>query len=128
MNEIDLAYATVHYQAPVVFSVFREGIQLDEWHVRELLETASKLSNNKPYLLLSDVPGFLSISSGARAIASSKAESPQIVANAVLINNLAIKLVANFFARYNQPHFAFKVFTDRKKAMDWLMTFDPQKS
>jgi len=127
MNLIELPFAKLYYKAPIVYLVLNEGVNLDAPDIKQIIKSCEQLSDHKPYLLFSDARVFLSITAEGRKIASDPNESKLVIANAVLINNLSIKLVANFFATFNQPHFKFKVFTNRQKAVDWLLKFELTK-
>jgi hypothetical protein len=127
MNHIDFPHSTVTYKAPVMYLKFKEGAELDVKEVREMILAAESLSGKRPYLLFSDVRNHVAITGEARKIAADKRESPCVIANAVLSNNFALKLTANFFIRVNKPHFPVRVFNDEVRAHLWLMQFDPQK-
>jgi hypothetical protein len=127
MNQVDFPHSTVIYKAPVMYLVFKEGAELDVKEVKEMIVAAETLAGKKPYLLFSDVRNHISISTEGRKIAADRKEAPFVIANAVLTNNLALKLTANFFVKVNKPHFPLKVFTDEFKAKIWLMSFDPDK-
>ena len=127
MGPIEFPHAIISYKAPVITIKFKEGSTLDVGEIRELIVAAEKLTNNRPYLLFSDVRVFLTITPEARKVSASKTEAPYLIANAALINNLPLALTANFFVKFNQPHFKFKMFNNEKKAMKWLLQFDPDK-
>ncbi len=127
MEEIELAYCTIRYKAPVIFLTFRENAFIDVAETREMIRESEKLTAKKPYLILSDSRVFLTITPEARKISADKIEAPLLVANAIMVNNLPLALTANFFLKFNKPHFKFKVFNNREKAMKWLLQFDPSK-
>jgi hypothetical protein len=128
MKEIKFSHTTVRYQEPLISLVFNEGADLDIAEVRELIAAAEKLSGKKPYLLFSDVRVNMGITPEARKVSADKKEAPYVVANAVLVNNLGLSITANFFMKFNKPHFPVKVFYDEAKAMEWLMKFELKKS
>lgn len=127
MNQIDFPHSAIIYKAPVVYLVFKEGAELDVKEVREMIAAAEMLAGKKPYLLFSDVRNHVAITPEARKVSADKKESRYVIANAVLTNNFALKLTANFFIKVNKPHFPVKVFNDELKAHLWLASFDPEK-
>ena len=40
---------------------------------------------------------------------------------ALVVNNLAYRILSNFFIRFNRPVVPTKVFNSRKKALVWLL-------
>ena len=125
-NCTELLWVTVTYHAPVIQLVFKEGANIDVANIRELITECGKLSGHKPFLLLCDVTAFITITPEARKMASDPEESSLVKATAVVINNLALKLVADFFVSFNKPGYKFKVFKDKQKAMDWLLKSDQE--
>ncbi len=123
MNKIEFSHTTVELRLGIVWLLFKENAELGVDEIKELIKATEKLSDYKPYLLMSDVRVNLSITPEARKVAADEKEAPLLVANAVIVNNLAIRLTANFFSSFNKPHFEFKVFNSEKKAIDWLMKF-----
>jgi hypothetical protein len=123
MADIQFKHSTVSYDSNTILIVFKEGAKMDVPEARELIVAAEKLSSKKPYTILSDIRNRVEISPEARKVAAAKEEAPLLVANAVLTDNIALKLTANFFVKINKPPFPVKMFTDRSKALSWLKEF-----
>ncbi len=121
MKQIEFSHTTVEIRDGVIWLIFKDNAEIDVKEVRELVKAAETLSGNKTYLLMSDVRVHLTITSEARKVAAEKKEAPFLVANAVIVNNLPVRVTANFFSSFNKPFFAFKVFSDEKKALTWLL-------
>jgi hypothetical protein len=49
-------------------------------------------------------------------------KDPFIVAYAVIANNLAYRIIANFFLKVNKPEVPFKLFASIKDAESWLQS------
>lgn len=45
---------------------------------------------------------------------------------ALLVNNVGMKLLANFYSKFNHQSVPVKVFTDESEAIDWLMGINEQ--
>jgi hypothetical protein len=71
------------------------------------------------------------VTTGKRVIISKEArdngvlieEISPVNAMAVIVQNLAYRLVADFYLRFNKPKIPYKVFTDQEKAVDWCKQF-----
>ncbi|MDF2436169.1 MAG: hypothetical protein K0Q95_545 [Bacteroidota bacterium] len=127
MRGIEFEHSTISFDSSVIFIVFKKGAKMDVASAREMIVSAEKLSDKKPYLMFSDIRNHVEITPEARKVAADKKEAPLIIANAVLTDNVALKLTANFFVKINRPHFPVKLFTDRSKAMLWLKQFNRQE-
>ena len=122
MKKVELSYATLEIREGIIWLILKEDADLDVKEIKEFTAICEKLSGNKPYFLISDARVNLSITSDARKAAASKELSPLLVANAVLVNNVAVRMVANFFTAVNKPHFKYKVFNEETEALAWLST------
>ncbi|MGZ3900354.1 MAG: DUF7793 family protein [Bacteroidia bacterium] len=120
MQSIELSYCTLRFDGTMVVLSIKDGSVFDVAECREMIKMATRLADNKPYVLLSDARVYFSITPEGRKITADKKEAPLLKANAVIINNLPARLLANFFGNFNKPHFKFKVFTSEKKAVAWL--------
>jgi hypothetical protein len=120
MKKAELSYATLEKRGDFIWLIIKEDAELDVKEVKEFTSMCEKLSGNKPYFLISDARVNLSITTEGRKAAASRTISPLLVANAVLVNNVAVRMVANFFTAVNKPHFKYKVFNEEQEALAWL--------
>jgi hypothetical protein len=118
---VDLPYCTVSYTSPVTTIRFKENAELDALETREMIAAVQLVGKNRPCFLLSDARGDLNITSEGRKIAADKIENPNLIANAVVVDSLSVKLTANFFLKFNKPYFKLKIFNTEEKAMEWLL-------
>lgn len=122
MQNVELPYCTLSFDGKIITLILKDGATFDVAECREMIQISTRLANNKPYVVLSDARAYFTITHEGRKVCSDKTEAPLLKANAVLINNLPARLLANFFGNFNKPHFKFKVFTSEKKALKWLKT------
>ncbi len=45
------------------------------------------------------------------------------IASAVVTDNLAVRLIANFISKFYKLDFPFKIFDSEEKALEWLLKF-----
>jgi hypothetical protein len=120
MKPIELSYATIEKRGGIIWLIMKEDAEIDVKEIIEFTAICEEISGHKPYILVSDARVNLTITSEARKAAASKEVSPLLLANAVLVNNIAVRMVANFFTTVNKPHFKYKVFNEEKEALNWL--------
>jgi hypothetical protein len=118
---VELSYCTVLFKYPVTTLRFKENAELDVKEIREIFTTVDTLNNGRPGFVLTDARVDLTITAEGRKIAADKEEFPSLVANAVVLNSLPVKLTANFFLKFNKPHFKLRIFNTEEKAMEWLI-------
>lgn len=116
----DYPYCNLSLLEMTVILKLKEDAVVDVKEATAILRTADELANNQPYCILTDARTYFTITPEARQIFADKKFTGLVTANAVIVNNLAAKLVANFFSRFNRPHFYFQVFSNEEKAKLWL--------
>ncbi len=61
------------------------------------------------------------VTEDGRRFAKDKEYSFPKICNAIVVNNLAHKLLANFYLRFNKPFYPFKVFSKMEEAEKWCL-------
>lgn len=91
--------------------------------IKALQEALYEISDNKPFRLLFDVKDqFVQIDAKARKFAASAPVTDLFIAEAIVINTLAMRMVFNFYLKVDRPHFPTKAFNSSLKAEQWLLT------
>jgi hypothetical protein len=81
-----------------------------------------KISKRKPFASLIDARHkYGNITNEARVhyVTDEKTKTIRL-AEAIVINNLPAKIIANFYIRYNKPSNPVKIFSKREDAINWL--------
>ncbi|MGV3632555.1 MAG: hypothetical protein ACO1O6_15215 [Bacteroidota bacterium] len=97
-----------------------EEITLD--HMKQLIARIREMGAGKKMCVYMSVNEFVTITIDALNYAASKECSEVTQANAVLVDNLAKKLVFNFYLRVNKPTTLTKTFSTKDEAFDWLIS------
>lgn len=123
MNELSFSFGRIKYEAPHMYLSINEGITLEGVHMRQVIGEFERLAGSDRILVLTDARVMLEATAGARAVAADPGLGALVKANAILVNNLAVQLIANSFIWMNRPPFPLRVFKDEAKAMEWLREF-----
>lgn len=122
MNELKLSYATIRYEAPIIYITFKQGSELGFPEMKELVHYAELLSEHKNYFVFSHVGDNVSVTQEGRRFAFETKNSPYQKGTAVLVKNNVVSLAANLYVGFKDPAFPYKVFTEKQKAIDWLLS------
>ena len=88
--------------------------------VKEIHKALLTLTNSEPcYLLVLPAIGTTS-SNEARQYAASIKKHKNIVAEAIVVNTLPLRLLASFFIKVNKPRQKVKIFSNASSARRWL--------
>ena len=83
------------------------------------------LINGQPFLSLIDISNkYGSISAEARDYFATDPKTKDIrLAEAFIVNNLPMRILANFYKQFHKPSNPIKFFKNKKEAINWLNLF-----
>jgi hypothetical protein len=122
ITEIDLSEVNVSLKSNgIVYVTFKENCVLDISLQLKLLEVYHQVTNGKltPFIFLTSADG-ITVTKEARDNATSLEDQSPLSASAVIVNNLAYKLIANFYMQFNKPKRPYKVFSNEIDGINWL--------
>jgi hypothetical protein len=90
---------------------------------KEIIECIGEVCQDqkRPSLVSSD--NFAAPTAEAREYIAKKDSNPYVTATAYIARSLAEKIMTNAFIHFNKPVRPTKMFTNEKKAIEWLKTF-----
>ncbi len=92
----------------------------DAW---EIIKTIERIGHGKRFPNLLTARGFLNVHRDARVLSASEEGNLYTLADALVVNSTALKLLANFYISFNKPVKPTKIFNSEEKAVEWLKTF-----
>lgn len=98
----------------------KKNLLLDKTEMELMLKEGIGLTNGEKYYALIDTSNNIDTTVDARNYYSTSELSKYRYADAFVIKSLAVKLVFNFYIKFNKPTVLTKMFTDRDTAMQWL--------
>lgn len=121
IHDFEYARLEVDSASNILFFRVKQDIDVDVHVIEEMLRYAEEVMGPKRHLCLVDFGTTVNSNDEGR---KRYADSPYIqkyrIADAFLINSLALRLVANFFIQITQPKVKTRMFTDEKQAVNWL--------
>jgi len=102
---------------------FKDGIILDIPEQMEHLKALIRITNGKKTPFVVTAGKQVNITPQARDNAIVIEDDSPVCATAVVVQNLAYRLIADFYMRINKPKTPYKVFTDQKSAFEWCGQF-----
>ncbi len=113
-------------------SIQEEGImRFDIDHVDEItrenldeqFEAVKKLGEGKAFCNLVILEKFVQVGEDARKYAAGEENNIYTIADAFVTDSFALKIVGNFYIRYDKPLRPTRLFTNEEEALTWLRTF-----
>lgn len=115
-----LPHAVLMYREGIIIVEFQDNKDIDVREAREQIASCLQLSENIPSpVIIIDVHPNTIVSPAAREIFSKEVPPGARISEAIVITNLAKRLIANFYSRYNRPKNPIKVFANFNDAWKW---------
>lgn len=115
---------TVFYQSDDITKViFDDHLEGTIHTAKKLLDIYKTLSPDKKVLLMVVYGNNNSFTPETREFVASKHVSETVKAEALIINNLAFRIIANFYFKVNKPTRPSKAFKNEEDARNWLYEF-----
>lgn len=104
----------------IIFFKMKENAVIELKEAKEIYNITIALSQGKKYSSLVDARAVVSLSKEAREWSSKPELHTNLIAQAILVNSLANRLIANFIIRFNRSKSPMRVFSKEEKALEWL--------
>jgi hypothetical protein len=110
-------------QDGIIEFLIKPNVTLNAADAREIVDATNEIGEGKKYPLLITAGSFSLVDTEVRYYASSPEANRFTIASAILVNNVAQKLMGNAYIKFNQPPTPTRLFTDKNQAIGWLKTF-----
>lgn len=109
----------------IIFIKLKDNIQVEiEDSKKQYLFLKSKYDGIHKHLILVESGLYTTISKDAREFSSKPQSNEMTKATAVIVKSLAHRILINFIIKLtHQQTMKMKLFDDKQKAIDWLLTF-----
>ncbi|MFL5762471.1 MAG: hypothetical protein ACJ77K_00935 [Bacteroidia bacterium] len=91
--------------------------------VRDILRTVESIGGGKKFCNLVTVNQYVAIHKDARALSAKEEGNLYTIADAMIVNTTAMKLVLNIYMAFDKPIRPTRSFTSESDAIAWLKTF-----
>jgi len=90
---------------------------------KEILQKVHTLGGRKAFCNLVVFKHYIQVDEGARKFCASEVANIFTLADAFVVNSIALKLLASFYMQVNKPIRPTRIFTKEDEAISWLRTF-----
>lgn len=105
----------------IVVVRLREGAEVDVDGLKENFGVTFQMTEGRKSPVLIDSRTLFTTTLEARTYSAAHAKNFR-VAQAILIDSLAMRIMANFYVNFNKPGVPTKLFTSFDEAVKWLMS------
>lgn len=119
-NFIKNEYIEFWKEDGILFSRFQEGMEVDVERMKEAVKLREEISSGANQYWLYDITRVKFITKEARDYADQYGQN-YLYAVAVLVNSHITKFIFNTYIKLKKPIMPFIVFTNKEKALEWLL-------
>ncbi len=115
-NKYEIAYS----KEDKLVEFYMKDIEIEKPDIVEMHIETLRLTNGAKYASIFSAKDFFSITGEARTEGSKPYYSENLIAQALVVKNLAQRLIGNFIMKFNKPIRDTKMFPERKEAKIWI--------
>ena len=104
----------------IVHATYKKDTVFDLAVQIKMLELNNKITGGKKSYFVYDAEENVTITKEARDNATKIEHMAPVLGSVVIANNLAYRLIANFYVKFNKPKTPFKVVDSLDKAIEWI--------
>lgn len=125
VKELDFKEVNISLKSNnIMYVTFKDDCVLDIDLQMKLLDSYNKITEGKLTRFIFLANENVTITKEARDNAILIEDISPLGASAIIVTNLAYKLIANFYLKFNKPKRPYKVFDNEQAAVEWLNSID----
>ena len=97
-----------------------EGAEISLEDSKLMLEISLSIKGGEKFVALVDARAEITVSKESREWSTTPEAQKNMVAQAILVNSLANRLVGNFIIKFHKPIAKTSLFSDEQAALVWL--------
>ncbi|MBL7937138.1 MAG: hypothetical protein JNM51_15120 [Bacteroidia bacterium] len=119
-KQLDTPVAFLSFEDEILFVKMKEGVNLGQPEMEELLKQAVELTMPNKYFAIVDMTASYDSTLEARNFYAESDYSKYRYADAFIVNSLPMRLLVNFFIAFNKPKIPSKMFNNEESALTWV--------
>lgn len=124
LHEKDFGIAVGRIYSNGIFHMyFFKGTHINMEFIHSVFEF-NEMNGGRAYRNLFEFEARVDLDPEVRDWAAAPNGNTKTIADALVINNLAHKILANFYVKFNKPVKPTKIFESREKAIKWLLAIE----
>lgn len=119
-------YLYMEIRNGLLFAKFKTKV-VDLKLAKKIVELRLSFVEGETFPMLLDGSDVKDVTKEAREELSSKQANQLTIALAVVVRNPVTRVIANFFLRFQQPNYPFRLFNDIESAQAWLKQYQTKE-
>ena len=125
LHHLDLKTSEVNFRSDCIVNLhIKSNKTLTGEDTKRMIDFIGEIGEGKKFLLLVTTGEYSMADKDSRDYGASVPGNEFTIAAAIVVRSLAQKLIGNAYIKFNRPIAPNALFTDEKKAITWLKSFD----
>ena len=121
IEELDYVQFFSNASGDTLIARFVESTVIDKDMAKESLDLIRKYKQNRATYGITDASAkFLDFKAEARDYYREHIVKGETILHAIVVEDMATKIIANIYARFDKPKVPTRVFTDINEATEWI--------
>jgi hypothetical protein len=119
---LETSVAFLSFEDDILLVKMKEGINLDQAEMEQLLKQAVEFTSPNKYFAVIDTTALYDSTPESRSFYAESDYSNYRYADAFIVNSLPMRLLVNFFITFNKPKIPSKMFNNEESALNWIQS------
>ncbi len=120
MLEATTRTANISYDGKMLITEMVDDVVVDISEVKENYDIVMDIIKQNRFISLVITAPHNSITKEARELSNTEENYRYCIAQAIVVNSLATRLLGNFFVKFAKVHCPHRLFQKREDAIEWL--------
>jgi len=113
-------FKIIYFPEEKIVEFYMKDIEIEKTDIVEMHAVTLLMTDGAKYANIFSAQDFFSISNEARSEGSKHYYSKDLIAQALVVKNLAQRIIGNFIMKFNKPVRETRMFSNRKDAKLWV--------
>lgn len=121
MNQITVRCAELKIQDDKIIHIkLFDDIEIEKKDAEDVIVALNTLTEGKEYYLLTETISHFTATAEAKEYMANTIQTTSIVANAICVKSLTIRLLINAYIKLHKPKIPTRIFNSEALATEWL--------
>jgi hypothetical protein len=119
MNQEETNAGKVFCEDDIIHIVLAPATELENADIDQLYSAVRRVATSDNYFIIVDATDIVASANEVRDYAAKHPDAVKTKACGIVCNSLSVKIIVNFFLKFNKPVFPTRMFTSMNDAKEW---------
>lgn len=120
MDQLEIKAGKVFRENGIIRLVLAPATELENDDIDHIYSAVRRVADSDRYYIVVDASDIIASSNEVRDYAAKHADAGKIRACGIVCNSLSVKIIINFFLKFNKPLYPTRMFNSMNEAIQWV--------